>query len=48
MTDDPDQMTISRPLVHHSFDALGAGEMDLQVILGSIGHIVREDCGSEV
>jgi hypothetical protein len=24
--------------VHHCFDPLGAGEMDLQVILGSFGH----------
>jgi hypothetical protein len=27
-----------RTTVHHSFDILGAGEMDLQVILGSFGH----------
>jgi hypothetical protein len=25
--------------LHHSFDPLGAGEMDLQVILGSFGHL---------
>jgi hypothetical protein len=27
-----------RTTVHHSFDPLGAGEIDLQVILGSFGH----------
>jgi hypothetical protein len=27
-----------RTTVHHSFDPSGAGEMDLQVILGSFGH----------
>jgi hypothetical protein len=27
-----------RCTVHHSLDPLGAGEMDLQVILGSFGH----------
>ena len=27
-----------RCTVHHSFDPLGAGEMDLQVILGSFDH----------
>jgi hypothetical protein len=27
-----------RTTVHHSLDPLGAGEMDLQVILGSFGH----------
>ncbi len=27
-----------RTTVDHSFDPLGAGEMDLQVILGSFGH----------
>jgi hypothetical protein len=27
-----------RTTIHHSFDPLGAGENDLQVILGSFGH----------
>jgi hypothetical protein len=27
-----------RTTVHHSFDPLGAGEMDLQVNLASFGH----------
>jgi hypothetical protein len=38
-----------RNTVHHSFDPLGAGEMDLQVILVFLGHLAigREDCGSE-
>jgi hypothetical protein len=40
----PTLMTNPRPddllksTVHHSFDPLGAGEIDLQVILGSFGH----------
>jgi hypothetical protein len=36
-----------RCTVHQSFDPLRAGEMDLQVILGSFGHLVsgREEFG---
>jgi hypothetical protein len=36
-----------RTTVHHSYDPLGADEMDQQVLAGHCGCLVIEDCGSE-